>query len=87
MEHVANLRYVMRWGQPEHTKGRQTALFREYTEEEQRIMDCFEGQAIVGLDDMIVKTGLPTTKLAALLLNLEFDGIVTALPGKRYQQG
>ncbi|MBR4392361.1 MAG: DNA-processing protein DprA [Bacteroidales bacterium] len=86
MEDVNNLRYVMRWEQPESVKERQTTLFREYTEEEQRIMDCFEGQAVVNLDDLIVKTGLATTKLAALLLNLEFDGIVTALPGKRYQR-
>ena len=49
-------------------------------------MNCFEGQTVVALDDMIVKTDLPTTKLAALLLNLEFDGIVMALPGKRYRR-
>jgi DNA processing protein len=56
------------------------------SQEEQLIMNCFDGQNIVGLDDMIVKTNLPTTKLASLLLNLEFDGILMALPGKRYQR-
>ena len=49
-------------------------------------MDCFFGKSVVNLDDLIVNTGLPTTKLASLLLNLEFDGIVMALPGKRYQR-
>ena len=87
MEGAANLRYVMRWDQNRPVIERQTALFREYTEEEQRVMECFEGQNMVSLDDIIVKTDLPTTKLASLLLNLEFDGIVMALPGKRYRRG
>lgn len=85
MESVTNLRYVMRWErrQPEE---RQTSIFRDFSEEEQLIMDCFETQPIVNLDDLIVKTDLSTTKLAGLLLNLEFDGILMALPGKRYQR-
>ena len=85
MESVANLRYVMRW-ERRHPEKRQTTIFREFTEEEQLIMNCFDGQSIVNLDDLIVKTDLPTTKLASLLLNLEFDGILMALPGKRYQR-
>ena len=85
MESVANLRYVMRW-EHRQTDEHQTALFRELTKEEKLIMDCFIGKIVVNLDDLIVNTGLPTTKLASLLLNLEFDGIVMALPGKRYQR-
>lgn len=85
MESVANLRYVMRW-ERRRPKERQTSIFREFSEEEQKIMDCFVNQSIMNLDDLIVKTDLPTTKLASLLLNLEFDGILMALPGKRYQR-
>ena len=85
MESVDNLRYVMRWERQDQ-KERQTTLFREFTEDEKRIMDCFGEKSIVSLDDLIVGTELTTTKLASLLLNLEFDGIVMALPGKRYQR-
>lgn len=85
MEDVANLRYVMRW-ERQHEEERQTSIFREFSEDEKRIMDCFGDKSIVGLDDLIVGTELPTTKLASLLLNLEFDGILMALPGKRYQR-
>ena len=85
MEGVAQLRYVMRW-EPRQPKERQTSIFREFSEEETLIMNCFKDQSIVNLDDLIVKTDLPTTKLASLLLNLEFDGILLALPGKRYQR-
>ena len=85
IESVANLRYVMRWDrQPKEE--RQTTIFREFTSEEKRIIDCFGSQNTISLDDLIVNTQLPTTKLASLLLNLEFDGIVMSLPGKRYQR-
>lgn len=85
LESVENLRYVMRWDSSAPVP-RQSSLFRDYTEEERRIMDCFIGQPVVALDDLIVKTELPTTKLASLLLNLEFDGILMSLPGKRYKR-
>lgn len=84
MESVVNLRYVMRWERPS-SEEHQTALFRDYTDEEKLIMDCFIGKAIVSLDDLIIGTRLPTTELASLLLNLEFDGILLSLPGRRYQ--
>ena len=86
MESVANLRYVMRWERDKSQEERQTTIFREFTDEEKSIMDCFGDKSIVSLDDLIIGTDLSTTKLASLLLNLEFDGIVMALPGKRYQR-
>ena len=85
MESVANLRYIMRWDVKEKME-RQTSIFRDFTDEERQIMDCFGSNSMVSLDDIIVKTGMTTTKIAALLLNLEFDGVLMALPGKRYQK-
>ena len=86
IENVENLRYVMQWEIPVQLAERQTTLFREYTDEERRVMDCFKDNHVVNLDDLIVNTGLTTTKLATLLLNLEFDGILMSLPGKRYRR-
>ena len=85
MESVLNLRYIMRWDS-ESKSEKQTALFREFTAEEKLVMDCFGANAMVSLDDIIVKTELPTTKIAAILLTLEFDGVLMAMPGKRYQK-
>ena len=86
MESVSDLRYVMRWERDKTQEERQTTIFREFSEEEKRIMNCFDSKSVIGLDDLIVGTDLSTTKLASLLLNLEFDGILKALPGKRYQR-
>ena len=75
----------MRWDSEQKVE-KQTALFREFTEEEKIIMDCFGANSVISLDEIIVKSELPTTKIAAILLNLEFDGVLMALPGKRYQK-
>ena len=85
MESVLNLRYIMRWDSETKTE-KQTAMFREFTAEEKLVMDCFGASAVINLDDIIVKTELPTTRIAAILLTLEFDGVLMALPGKRYQK-
>ncbi|MGP1446515.1 MAG: DNA-processing protein DprA [Candidatus Limimorpha sp.] len=85
MEDVANLRYIMRWDAPRKNEV-QTRIFRDFSEEEKQVMDCFEKEQVVNIDEIIVKTDLSPTKLAALLLTLEFDGILMSLPGKRYQR-
>ena len=44
------------------------------------------GFAACGLDDLAARSGLNADSLAALLLRLELDGRVAALPGGLYQQ-
>ena len=50
------------------------------------MMDVFGDDNIVYLDKIITDTMLSPTKIASVLLSLEFDGILAALPGKRYQK-
>lgn len=84
MEKAEHLRYIMRWD--DKPKAIQMQIFRNFTEEETMIMNVFGNENICSVDDMIVKTDLTTTKIASILLSLEFDGILLALPGKRYQK-
>ena len=37
------------------------------------------------LDDIVAKTLLPVSKVAAILLMLEVKDVIKALPGKRYK--
>ena len=77
--------YVMRWDIDTKVVSKQMRLFRDFSEEEKKVMDVFENNNIVHLDDIIVNTEMSPSKLASILLSLEFDGVLTALPGKRYQ--
>lgn len=86
IENAANLRYIMRWDCTAKKKVSQVKMFRDFTDEEKAIMDVFGDDMVASLDDMIVKTEISPTKLASLLLTLEFDGVLMALPGKRFQR-
>ena len=83
---AVDILYTMRWDIDTKVVAKQMRLFRDFSEEEKIIMDVFEDKNIVHLDDIIVNTDLSPSKIASVLLSLEFDGVLTALPGKRYQK-
>ena len=83
---AADLRYVMRWDVDTKVVAKQMRMFRDFNEDEKKVMDVFAKSNIVHLDDIIVGTDLSPSKIASVLLSLEFDGILKALPGKRYQK-
>lgn len=82
---IADLRSIMRWDDNKKTTPKQMRLFREFSDEEKMVMKLFEENEIVYLDRIITDTMFSPTRIASILLALEFDGILTALPGKRYQ--
>ena len=83
---AADLRYIMRWDVDTKVVAKQMRMFRDFSEEEKKVMDAFGNDNVIHLDDIIVSTDLSPSKIASVLLSLEFDGVLTALPGKRYQK-
>ena len=83
---VSDLRAVMRWDDNKKVMPKQMRLFRDFSDDEKSVMSLFEETDVVYLDTIITETMLSPTKIASILLSLEFDGILTALPGKRYQK-
>ena len=83
---AADIRYTMRWDIDTKVVAKQMRLFRDFSDDEKKVMNVFENSNVVHLDDIIVGTDLSPSKIASVLLSLEFDGVLTALPGKRYQK-
>ena len=83
---IEDLRSLMRWNEEKKVVSRQMRMFRDFSDEEQKVMDVFGNENVVYLDKIITETMLSPTKIASILLSLEFDGVLTALPGKRYQK-
>lgn len=83
---AADIRYVMRWDVDTKVVAKQMRLFRDFSEDEKKVMDVFAKNNVVHIDDIIIGTDLSPSKIASILLSLEFDGVLTALPGKRYQK-
>jgi DNA processing protein len=61
----------------------QKQLFVELTADEQKIVDLLQ-EGSMSVDMISIKANLQASKAAAILLNLEFTGIIKCLPGKMY---
>jgi DNA processing protein len=58
----------------------------ELNPEETLIVDFLENNEDASLQQIVVETGFPISKLMPLLIDLEFRGILLALPGGRYRK-
>ena len=64
----------------------QPSLFPELPPTEQTVYDQIPATDSILIDDIYRKAGLTNSVLAATLLQLEMSGLVSQLPGKRYQR-
>lgn len=69
----------------QNKNGIQQKLFEAYNEEEQVLLDLIQNKEGIHIDELQIKTGFGSSNLATLLLQLEFAGIISTLPGKRYK--
>jgi DNA processing protein len=86
VECANDVAYLMGWKDDAIKKGpRQKTLFIELNENERKISDVLQGDVTLQVDEISSRTSLFGSQLAAALLNLEFNGVVSALPGKLYK--
>jgi DNA processing protein len=85
IENQADIEKAMNWDIKTSTpRIFQTSLFVELTPEEQKLVDLLKGGDRF-VDEIMIETQLPMSRVSALLLGLEFKGLVTSLPGKMYR--
>ncbi|MDX1444558.1 DNA-processing protein DprA [Lishizhenia sp.] len=78
-----DLFYLMNW-KKESGKTVQIPLFLELNDEEQNIVDLLRENNEQSIDELAYHLQQPVSKVSTTLLNLEFQGCVKSLPGKRY---
>ncbi len=85
VENQADIEKAMNWDvKTPVNKVFQTSLFVELSPEEQKLVDLLkEGDRFV--DEITIETQLSMSKVSAMLLGLEFKGLVKSLPGKMYR--
>lgn len=66
-------------------KQAQPKLFLDLSPDEQKIMDLLQQKEKVHADELLYNTGIVNAQLAVLLLGLEMQGLIKALPGKHYK--
>jgi DNA processing protein len=87
LEGIENIEYIMNWQKEESSSAKeiQTNLFLELTDDEKKVMQSIVSQKELSIDQICIAVNMPMSKVAGILLNLEFSGQVKALPGKSYR--
>jgi DNA processing protein len=86
IETAADIAYILGWQNEFQKKKKhvQRPLFIDLNEDEQMLVNLLTQNGTMNIDTLLAHNQLPISKIAALLLNLEFNGIVKSLPGKMY---
>lgn len=84
LESAADLAYVMRWEESGKTRSMQPQLFIDMSDQEQIIVNLINERSEMSIDALTFEVGVHQSEMAALLLDLEFKGVIRSLPGKRY---
>lgn len=87
VESVEDIKYFMQWENTFGHKSKQGKLFRSLLPEERLLLDILKGNSQSSIDFLVMNSRLSYSKIAEVLLNLEFDGLVVSLPGKMYKAG
>jgi DNA processing protein len=87
VECVEDLEYHLGWEITQQKQATQTELFAELTREELEIVAILREHGELPIDIIAIHANMPVSKVSALLLNIEFAGVVRSLPGKVYRLG
>ncbi len=81
-----DIEYLLGWEKKAEDKQRtQTMLFAELNEEETALATILREKGKIALDELMMVSEKPLSKLVTLLLEMELKGVVRALPGKQYE--
>ena len=82
---VQDLTYLLNWELEPDNKGFQQKMVFDLPEDQQAIVDTFNGNKIMEFDAIFHKTKYSMARLNQILLTMEIEGLLTSLPGKAYR--
>lgn len=88
IESANDLLEAMHWSKKEEStkgKARQRQLAIALSTEEQKIYNLLNETPEIEIDKLVDITAMNSSSLAAVLLEMEMNGIIVSLPGKRYK--
>ncbi|KAA6431618.1 DNA-protecting protein DprA [Dyadobacter flavalbus] len=86
---VADMAHAMGWNEMEtinntSERAQMQVSFDGFTQDEGQILALLKQNGTIQIDELSWQSGMHLNKLATLLLNLEFQGMVRSMPGKKY---
>ena len=68
-----------------HLQRPQKELFIELTADEKMVIDILKEKESIHIDELNLKSGLTSSEVAAVILNLELQNVIASMPGKLYR--
>jgi DNA processing protein len=86
VENTADVEFILGWeSKVKNEQPVQQQLFVELTEEEQKLAGLMKYGDRIYIDMLVLQSEIPLNRISALLLDMEFKGVVEALPGNMYR--
>jgi DNA processing protein len=85
IENADDLVQAMNWDTKQAKPKQQTQLALNLSEDETKVYKILSDKPEVEIDELTNVSGLSSSSLAATLLEMEMNGLVLSLPGKRYK--
>ena len=80
-----DISYIMQWESKTNKPPKQQKLFADLDSDEKMIIEILQKGESCSIDYIVLQSKLSNSKIASVLLNLEFKGLVKNLPGKMYK--
>lgn len=85
VQNANDIKYFLGWEEVKKKVSNQRKIFVEFSSEEKKLLKIVEENHRIAIDRICLLAQMPTSKVASTLLKLEFDGVITCLPGKVFK--
>jgi len=85
IESSADIEYFLNWKSEKSKPAVQRTLFSDLDETEKSIFELLSGESELTIDTICRSLSLPVYKLSAILLQMEFKGLIKCYPGNLYR--
>lgn len=76
--------YIMRWHARQLHAGNQLNLFDDLEDAEKKLVACLRETQDLSVDQLSYRMGQNSSEISMIALQLEFKGLIKAIPGNRY---
>lgn len=83
--HAGDLEYFLGWEKRKASEPIQQQIFQELTDVEKQVINHLDAEISRSLNEIARLTKISVSRLAAILLDLEFKGVLVALPGNAFK--
>lgn len=80
-----DIRYSMGWEGATEKKHNRKELLSRFDKEDKKVLSIIIDKDRASIDEIVLISGLGASRTASILLKLEFDGVISGLPGKMYE--